>query len=223
MKNIWITIFLLLVFLKLDEIKKSIMKALIICSISVLLYSGSFAQKKIAEDPIYGESSNEIQTSEPTTHNFLIENNKLIWQKVFDTKLDFESLVSQLKIAGVIENIEVSESRITGDLRRLNIDYRGAGFKSANVSMIALGCDLLGYVVVDFKEYKYRITIKNIKYIWNQSTPIAKIDQLTEMDEMAIRKGEFKKSFFNVNQASVIDYSFINAFSFSTEKAKDNW
>lgn len=202
------------------------MKNLILLISMSFIFSGSFAQKKELEDPIYHDdlrSTSKLEAESMTNNNFLIENSKLIWQKVFENQMSFESLVTKIKAAGVLENIEVSDSRIIGDLRRLPIDFRSAGYKSSNVSMIILASDLLGYVVIDIKESKYRVTIRNIKYIQKQNDPLGKQDKRTDMEVMAIKNGSFKKSFFSFHQAELIDYSFCNALSFNLVDSNDNW
>lgn len=203
------------------ETKKPTMKILIVFILTALIYSVSFAQKKNTEDPIYEENSTIEQTGELTTHNFLIDNNKLIWQKVFDTKLDFKSLVSQLKIAGVIENIEVSELRITGDLRQLPADFKGAGFTGANTPIIITRSDLLAYCVVEFKENKYRVTLKNLNLVQRFNDVLFKMGEKTNLEVMAIKGEIFRKPFLKTSSV-IIDYSLSNAFRLNQDN-NENW
>ncbi len=202
------------------------MKHLIFLVSMAFIFSGSFAQKNDIDDPIYGEDSRNTTKSKAesiTKNNFLIENNKLIWQKVFETKLGFESLVDKIKTAGILENIEISESKITGDLRRLSTDYRGAGFTGANTPIIVASGDLTGYIVLDYKDNKYRTTARNITLIQRfDNTQFFKQGQPTKVDLFAIKDGSFKKAFLKTS-AVIIDYSFTNALLFDMEKINDNW
>lgn len=202
------------------------MKTLILLISLAFVFSDTFGQKKNSDDPIYGEdssSSTKFKVESTNNSNFLIENNKLIWQKVYEMQLGFESLVDKIKTAGVLENIEISDSKITGDLRRLSTDYRGAGFTGATTPIIVASGDLTGYIVIDYKDNKYRTTARNITLIQKfDNTQFFKQGQPTKVDLFAIKDGSLKKAFLKTS-AVIIDYSFTKAFLFDIEKSNENW
>lgn len=199
------------------------MKYLLVCILSGYICSVSFAQKKNTEDPIYGESTKtKLNSNEITNNNFLIEDNKLIWQKVFEKQLDFDELQKEIKETGIIENMEVSNISIIGDLRQLSIDYKGAGYNGANTPIIITRSNLTAYCLIEFKENKYRVTLRNINLIQKSDDVLFKMGEKTSLDIMAIKDGNFRKAFIKTSSV-IIDYSFSNAFSLSTDKKNDNW
>lgn len=161
--------------------------------------------------------------SQDNIFNFKIdESGQVIWQKIYETEMDFTGLVSEIKTSGNIQEAEVQGNRLFGDLRRLEFDFRGLGLKRASAPMSLLGNDLLGFVNIDYKEGRYRVIVRNMKYISKLDTPFSKQDQIFDFDEAVTKKGEFRKNFNANHQAEIIDYTLSKTFSL-TEIASEDW
>ena len=160
--------------------------------------------------------------SQDNTFNLKIDKNgQVIWQKIFDTDLNFSELINKVKMSGNVLNIENTENSIFGEMRRLECDYIGAGYKRAGVAISILANDLIGYVNIDFKEGKYRVTLKNLKYIHKMNTPVGRQDQITDFDSTVLKNGKFRKRLNSNHQAEIIDYTFTKAFSFEKEETNE--
>jgi hypothetical protein len=156
------------------------------------------------------------------TKNFSIESNSLIWQKVYETDLNFEELQTAIKEAGTFEYIEVSENSIIGDVKPFRSDYKSAGYSTAMAPIIVARSDNKGFAIIEYKEGKYRITFKNLKFKQRSTDPLFEKGEETTLEEMAIKKGEFKKSFLKAT-ATILNYSFSEHFKFEKPVQNDNW
>jgi hypothetical protein len=160
-------------------------------------------------------------SQELPTYNFKIEDGRLIWQKTFDTKLEFQGLIKAIKSTGAMDKPDTVSNQITGDLKQMAIDYKGVGKTSMNTWIILTRSSLMGYATIDYKSGKYRLTLKNLKLIQNFTDPLLKMGQLTPADELAIKNNEFKKAFLKQG-AEILDYSINKAFAID-EKKTENW
>jgi len=182
------------------------------------------AQKKNNKitDDVYAtkEEKPSAEGQSQVTNNFLIEENKVIWQKVFETPLSFRDVVEKVKESGAMTSMEEGDTKIIGDLKPLPADFKGAGYTMMNTAIIVTSSDLLGYVLVEYKDNRYRVTIKNIQLSQKYDDPLSEMGQKTSIEVYAIKKGEFKNSFLN-SISKILDYTFTKTFS--VKKSNDNW
>ena len=154
-------------------------------------------------------------------NNFEIENG-IVWRKVFETNLAFDQLVEKIKDSGLFENLDISEGKVTGELRKLSADYKGAGYSEMGTPMYVARSFLKGFLIIEFKEGKYRVTIKNIILVHKYSDALSKQGEETNLDNFALKssKQEFKPAFAK-SPSLILDHTFTDAFSFMIEKKKD--
>ncbi len=173
-------------------------------------------------DDVYAtkEEKPSLEEKEQEINNFLIDESKVIWQKVFETPFTFDEIVQKIKEAGMMVNIETTEAKLIGDLKPLKIDYKGAGYSGANTAIIISRSDLLGYVLLEYKENKYRVTVKNMSLCHRYDDPFFKQGELTSMESLSIKKNEFKSP-FKKSPSAIFDYTLTKAFTF--KNSTDNW
>ena len=87
--------------------------------------------------------------------------------------MNFEQLTNKKKDSGVLNNIELKENKITGELKQYDFDYKGARYTMYNApgGLMTL-CRPTGFVVLEFKEGKFRVTLTKIFLVHSQNDPI---------------------------------------------------
>ncbi|MBC8767168.1 hypothetical protein H4O18_04110 [Arenibacter sp. BSSL-BM3] len=55
-------------------------------------------------------------------HDFKIESNDLIWQKVYESSLSKEDVFASLKTSGKFENLEIIGNSIIADISKFPLD-----------------------------------------------------------------------------------------------------
>ncbi|HEY3389751.1 MAG TPA: hypothetical protein VGK38_09285, partial [Prolixibacteraceae bacterium] len=100
--------------------------------------------------------------AQDTINNFQVTDGELFWQKVYPTTLTFEQLLLKIKDSGLLEKTEVMNNKITGDLRPMEADYKGAGFSRILIEGYIWMSNFYGFAIIDFQQGKYRVTLKKM-------------------------------------------------------------
>lgn len=95
--------------------------------------------------------------------NFKVEDNKVIWQKVYDISVSPSQYLSFIRLKNCLESIDTVQNTIIGKLKRFKPDTYG-------VSRMALPIYITSNTVyadvkIEVKENKYRVTLSNIKVL----------------------------------------------------------
>ncbi|MCF8307435.1 MAG: hypothetical protein K9I68_00345 [Bacteroidales bacterium] len=164
-----------------------------------------------------GFSSGITNLSEEERYNFEKKGNVILWQKVFNTDLTFDELVRNFKSTGYLENetveINPSEKEFMADLKPFDPDYKGAGYSEMRAPIYIARSHFTGYLIVDYKEGKYRTTVKN--FVFSQAYD----DPLTEKGEKNPLRDYADMNF--KHPAKILDYTLTNMLK--VRKEKDNW
>jgi hypothetical protein len=155
--------------------------------------------------------------SQEKVGNFEIEGREIIWQKVFDSNLNNEEIIEKIKDSGTIENLSFGENKVSGDLKPMEADFRGAGYSEIGTPMIVYRSFINGFVIAEFKEGKYRITIKRIILT-------KKYDQgdKTSLEYYGLnRRNEFT-NVFRKSAGEILDFTFSEKFNFAKIQ-NDTW
>lgn len=165
------------------------------------------------------------QTKEPST-NFYIENQKVYWQYVFEvpnkTSNELLALFQKQVITSLKkDNFQIIDKTVSFTVVDDKINYKKYGGTSMG-SIIFLHNFVSYLVIIDFKDNKYRITIKDI--------------YLDSKNYMALDRGEFenyitkkRNTLFTTNNLAVTaltyyDKQFIEQYSLDTiEKTNNDW
>ena len=149
------------------------------------------------------------------THNFKIESNNLIWQKVYDSNNSIYELYESLRQQGNYEKIYIVRNEV---IFTINFESKNEldahGYKSSSYpSYLKPGGKFTGYL--QKKEGKYRVTITNVDFNWNG-------DQVENIDDAALKKGELKHNTKAKKVIQLFDRYFNEKFDFS-ESLSTNW
>lgn len=157
---------------------------------------------------------------EQPTHSFKIENGRLIWQKVYTSGTTPADIVAAIRDKGVVKDIEFNDNLLTGTLS-CPTKVKDAGFSPMNVP-IYTRYDVTGTVSVQFKDGRYRVSLRNIVIVSDQVHDL--LDPTTELDQFALKKDKsaFKPGFLKA-PCAIYEYTFNEVFTAMTSSNDDNW
>lgn len=156
------------------------------------------------------------------TYNFSVNDKDLIWQKVFDTDLSYNELVTTIENTGHFTDLSFVDSKITGNTKEIILDYKSLGYTRANITAAITIYKPIAFVLIEHKEGRYRVTLKNIEIVCQTNESIYTAGERESVSEIAIKKGEFRKSFLK-STAEIYNYNFDKYFTFEAQKVDDNW
>lgn len=161
--------------------------------------------------------------SQKESNSFLIENDKLLWQKIFITEMSFDQLTLAVIESGVLSSINIEENKIVGESKLFEAEYKGAGFSEFGTPMYIARSFFEGYCVIDFKDGRYRVTIRNIMLTQKYSDGLSTLGEKRTIESFAVNIGkDTLKPSFNKKPAIILDYTFNKAFTFSMAE-DDEW
>ena len=152
--------------------------------------------------------------------NFLIKNGQVIWQKIYNTTLTKDQLIWNIRNSGNFKNISVQEDYLTAEISMLRINhFRYERLTGNYAHHIANSHHVNSYIKVEFKENRYRVTLKSIKLM-----PKDDEDDIIDMETFALkwRKEVFDSSFFR-NKSKILDYAFKEVTDFKESQESDQW
>jgi hypothetical protein len=156
-----------------------------------------------------------------TTKNFTIENREVIWQQVFETKLSFNELKYQIKNNAIFDKLEIDSSKLFGELKQLNADYKGAGFSEGLTPIYITRSHINAFATIEFKEGKYRVTVRKIVLTQAYDDALSKQGEKTNIETYAVKNGKLAAS-FKKTPSTVLNFTFNNLFEVKQEK-KNDW
>lgn len=162
----------------------------------------------------------------PNYPNFILENKTIKWQKVFDTNLSKNEL-GNLFIKNIVsnfqtENLQEFEDRILFNVKQDKIDFKSMGGSWGSTALF-VQYPIDYFVMVDIKENKYRITIKNIIVDMSSAgfgnTANELINYITKK-----KNSVFRKSSASSKGATFFNNHFMNKFDINKiSKENDEW
>lgn len=154
--------------------------------------------------------------------NFSIDNGGLIWQKVIETDLGFDELTNKIKEAGFLENIEIADDKLIGRSRLVDIDYTGAGFRRMQVPIYIASNFVDFFALMEFREGRYRVTVRNITLIGKSDSGLIKEGERTSIETYAVGGDEIKNA-FSKRPSEAMDYTFTKLFTIAHNSGDDEW
>ena len=150
------------------------------------------------------------------THNFKIESNNLIWQKVYESENSIHDLYESLRQQGNYEKIYIVRDEVifTINFESKN-ELEAFGYRTGSYpSYIKPGGKFTGYL--QKKEGKYRVTITNIDFNWNG-------DMVENIDDAALRRGEIRENGRAKKVIQLFDRYFNAKFDFTRTTTSEYW
>jgi hypothetical protein len=155
---------------------------------------------------------------------FVIENSKVIWQKVYETTKTKEELTTYFKESGLFSSFEIGEGKLITELKDQVVDKKKGGV--TGVPMAVLMYDYKGIVVIDLKENKYRVTLKVITLVLNINNPALagrKGDE-DSFEKLYLKKGTNQfKGWFPKKSGKVYNANYLDLFTVKEVKTNDDW
>lgn len=169
-------------------------------------------------------TSASIGTITSDTINFKIENRQIVWQKVYETKFTKEQLNSMITSSGMFKNITETQQGWTANIEELSLDFQGVGESEMNVPMYIPRSYVKAFAVIEFKEDRYRVTIKSIKLMQKYDDPLSKQGEITDLELYALKKKEveFSNNFLK-KPIKIFNFTFDKIASLGTAKGEDKW
>jgi hypothetical protein len=159
--------------------------------------------------------------------NFKVsENNDVIWQKVFEINSSFDSLYLQLQKKGYFSHLDTLGNSIIGELKRTDIDYSGSkdNLWKSDVPIYIKKCDIVAFFEIEYKPFRYRVTLKNIKCIGKSENGNGFFDikpnEMNSLSFFALKNKKFDKPFLKYS-IPILEKNFSSFFS--TDNKKGNW
>ena len=151
---------------------------------------------------------------------FALEEGKVSWQKVYETKKSKEELISHFKSCGLFKLFRVEDGKIIATLRPQPIDRTQTGV--ASIPEIVLKTDYSGSVIIGLKEGKYRITFKDILLV-GKGDMIKKGEKQKFEKHYVVKDGTAYRPFFSKKPSPIYNQHFSELFQLEAEKPKDDW
>lgn len=142
---------------------------------------------------------------------FTIVNGSVVWQQVYDTSTDIETMQQYLLTQGSLTDVQVVANQITGTIST-PIDLSAAGAKVMGTPMYISKYDYKGRFTVQFKDNRYRVTISDIVLVQTETDIFGDVGTTDTFDSYIMRKGEFKKAFAKKHY-KIIHPTFLNIFT----------
>ncbi|MBN8623218.1 MAG: hypothetical protein J0L47_08835 [Flavobacteriales bacterium] len=162
--------------------------------------------------------------------NFVVNDGQVQWQKVYETTKTFDEIQKAVKNKNNVKITEQTENTIIGEFKGLIMDYRKAGHTYMGTPIVLNETNkYYGLFKIEFKDGKYRATIRNVASEGMTMTMYGAglglgSDLDTTLETMVLnKKGEVRKGFAKV-AGKIIDVTFIDLMDFNkTEINNDNW
>jgi hypothetical protein len=159
------------------------------------------------------------------SQNFSAVDKRLQWQKIYNTTLKLDEILSKINNGGKFINIKNSNNVIDADFKDFSIDYLGAGNHFISVTEYIESSIFSGHAKIEYKEGKYRVIINDITYQYRKSKLIQRspnqINNPIENKAIDKKTGNLNARFRK--DAFMFDYSFNALFDFDNSVKTDEW
>lgn len=156
-----------------------------------------------------------------TKENFVLEEGKASWQKVYDTKKSKEEVISFFKSCGLFRLFRVEDGKIIATLKPQSFDKDDKDVVGTLPPGLVIKTNFSGNVIIDLKENKYRVIFKDILIIGNGEL-IKKGEKQTFEKHYVEKDGNSYRISFNKKPQSIYHLRFSELFLMEVEK-KDDW
>ncbi|PCJ25380.1 MAG: hypothetical protein COA97_07765 [Flavobacteriales bacterium] len=157
--------------------------------------------------------------AQKSNDHFVLEEGKVSWQKVYETKKTKEEIITHFKSSGLFKLFRVDDGKIIATLRPQQIDRTKTGI--ASIPEIVLKTNFAGTVIIGLKEEKYRVTYKDILLV-GTGEMIKKGEKQKFEKHYVTKDGTAYRPFFSKKPSPIYNQHFNELFLIEVEK-KDEW
>ncbi len=108
------------------------------------------------------------------------------------------------------------------DLKPYKANYQAYGYSNIKAPFYISRSLVGGNVIFEFKENKYRVTIKNIVFTQNNEDTFSKQGEVETFESWVLNKSQKIKPAFFTDGSDILNKDFIIKTTFITEK-ENNW
>ncbi|MGB5982611.1 MAG: hypothetical protein WBG46_10760 [Nonlabens sp.] len=120
--------------------------------------------------------------------NFEIQDGRLYWQKVYNSDLSIDEVEQLMIESGHYKNVIIINNSITAELVDFSINHKGYGSSDFSTPSYILGSSFQAFALFEFKNGRYRATIKNIRLIQNYNTSSSDMGEVSQLEDHALKK-----------------------------------
>lgn len=148
--------------------------------------------------------------SQDLINNFKLDENKLIyWQSVIETDLSIEQLNCLIMESGHFIQIERFEDKTICVLKPFKANYQAYGYSTMKAPFYISRTLIEGNVIFEFRENRYRVTVKNI--VFRQNTPdiFSAQNEVETFESWVLNKNQELKPAFFKDGSDILNNEFM--------------
>lgn len=159
------------------------------------------------------------QENRQLINNFIKnEKNIICWQNISDTELSQAELLDAIIESGFYQDIEVTGDKVICVMKPYKVNYEQYGYSALDASSYILQNLITATVIFEFKNRRYRSTVKNIQLILNTEQYQGSVLPLEFW--VLNRQQDIKFAFFK-NGSEVLNKDFLSRTTFN--KSFTDW
>ena len=153
--------------------------------------------------------------------NFVLNEGKVTWQKVYETKKSKEEIISHFKSSGLFKLFRVEDGKIIATLRPQSIDKEDKDIAGTLPPPLTVKASYAGTVIIGLKDDKYRVTYKEILIVGNGEL-IKKGEKQAFEKHYVNKDGKAFRISFNKKPKTIYNLAFNQTFKMKVAKS-DDW
>jgi len=149
---------------------------------------------------------------------FKAVDNELVWQKIFTSEIDdLQNVFKKEVVTNMqLENLQEIDNTISFNVKGEKIDFKKYGGTWGNTAVfIQYPQNFL--VVIDFKDDRYRVTVKSIKVDFTTSG----INSINDFEDYILKKGKIKNNKYIKKMLSYCHKHYTNKFTINVKN--EDW
>ena len=151
------------------------------------------------------------------TNNFFVENRKIYWQQVYEQDVDIEAMLTN---SGKFLDINNANNVISATLKPGSIDTKGRS--PMEIPIYIRDGYVTGFVRIQQKEGRYRVTIDQIIFIDMIDSPLGQQGEETSLETYAIKRDGSIRPYFLNTASGIINDAFTDLFM-PVDDLGDDW
>lgn len=153
--------------------------------------------------------------------NFVLDQGKVSWQKVYETKKSKEEIIAHFKSCGLFKLFRVEDGKIIATLRPQSIDKSDKKIAGTLPPPLVVKASFAGTVIIGLKDDKYRVTYKDILLVGNGE--LIKKGEKQPFEQHYVNKdGKAFRISFNKKPSTIYNLAFKQTFQMEVSKS-DDW
>ena len=153
--------------------------------------------------------------------NFVLNEGKVTWQKVYETKKSKEEIIAHFKSSGLFKLFRVEDGQIIATLRPQSIDKEDKEIAGTLPPPLVVKAKYAGTVIIGLKDDKYRVSYKEILIVG--SGEVIKKGEKQAFEKHYVNKdGKAFRVSFNKKPQTIYNAAFDQTFRMEVAKS-DDW